>query len=45
MVRFSRAVGRNLGPFFQAWDIPTSEQARKSIANLPVWMPDNFPPK
>ena len=45
MVRFSRAVGRNLGPFFQAWDIPTSEQARKSIANLPVWMPDNFPPQ
>jgi len=45
MVRFSRAVGRNLGPFFQAWAIPTSEQARKSIADLPVWMPENFPPK
>ena len=24
MVRFSRAVGRNLGPFFQAWGVPTS---------------------
>jgi hypothetical protein len=45
MVRFSRAVGKNLGPFFQAWAIPTSEQARKSIADLPVWMPENFPPK
>jgi len=45
MVRFSRAVGRNLGPFFQAWAIPTSEQARNSISDLPVWMPENFPPK
>jgi len=45
MVRFSRAVGRNLGPFFQAWGVPTSKQARQSIANLPTWMPKNFPPK
>ena len=45
MVRFSRTVGRNLGPFFQAWAVPTSEQARKSIENLPVWMPESFPPK
>ncbi|HIE52690.1 MAG TPA: hypothetical protein EYP85_13120 [Armatimonadetes bacterium] len=44
MVRFSRAVGRNLGPFFQAWGVPTSEEARKSIADLPVWMPEGFPP-
>ena len=39
MVRFSRACGRNLGPFFQAWGVPTSETARKSIASLPAWMP------
>ena len=45
MVRFSRAVGRNLGPFFQAWGVPTSEKARASIAELPAWMPDGFPPK
>ena len=45
MVRFSRTVGRNLGPFFQAWAIPTSDAARKSIADLPLWMPENFPPK
>lgn len=44
MVRFSRTVNRNLGPFFQAWGIPTSEQARASIANLPPWMPEGFPP-
>jgi hypothetical protein len=45
MVRFSKTVGRNLGPFFQAWRIPTSQKAGDSIQNLPVWMPENFPPK
>lgn len=39
MVRFSKTVGRNLGPFFQHWGIPTSEAARKSIEQLPPWMP------
>lgn len=45
MVRFSRAVGKNLGPFFTAWGVPTSQAARDSIADLPAWMPDNFPPR
>ncbi len=45
LVMFSRTVGRNLGPFFEAWGVPTSEKARKSIEDLPVWMPANFPPK
>jgi len=45
LVRLSRTVGRNLGPFFEAWRIPTSEAARQQIANLPAWMPDGFPPK
>lgn len=40
MVRFSNAAGRNLGPFFQAWGVPTSQAARDSIAHLPEWMPD-----
>lgn len=44
MVRFSRQVGKNLGPFFQTWGVPTSEKARQSIAGLPEWMPPNFPP-
>ncbi len=39
MVRLSKAVGRNLGPFFQKWGVPTSEKARAEIANLPAWMP------
>lgn len=45
MVRFSRAVGKDLGPFFTAWGVPTSQGARDSIAELPDWMPEGFPPK
>lgn len=45
LVRFSRAVGRNLSPFFQAWAVPTSKKARDSLTDLPVWMPADFPPK
>ncbi|RYG26031.1 hypothetical protein EON82_04960, partial [bacterium] len=40
MVQMSRATGRNLGPFFQAWGVPTSESARKSLESLPGWMPE-----
>lgn len=44
MVRFSKTVGKNLGPFFEAWKIPTSQAARDSIKDLPVWMPESdFP--
>jgi len=43
MVRFSRASGHNLGPFFQAWGVPTTPGARASIADLPAWMPTDFP--
>lgn len=43
MVRFSRTVGRNLGPFFDAWGIPVTAAAKQSIADLPLWMPDGFP--
>ena len=42
MVRFSRQVRRNLGPFFETWGIPTSAAARASIADLPVWMPEEM---
>ena len=45
LVTFSRTAGRNLGPFYQAWGVPTSEKARASIKDLPVWMPPDFPPK
>ncbi len=43
MTRFSRKSGKNLGPFFQAWGVPTSEKARSAIADLPAWMPEDFP--
>ncbi|MCH7903212.1 MAG: hypothetical protein IH944_01440 [Armatimonadetes bacterium] len=42
MVRFSRAVGRNLGPFFMAWGIPVTDSARRSISGLPIWMPEDL---
>lgn len=45
MVRFSREVNCNLGPFFEMWGVPVSKEARDSIAGLPVWMPEGFPPK
>ena len=45
LVRFSRTAGRNLGPFFEAWGVPTSQAARDSIAGLPEWLPPDFPPE
>ncbi|MCY3761875.1 MAG: M60 family metallopeptidase, partial [Gemmatimonadetes bacterium] len=45
LVRFSRQVGRDLGPFFEAWGVPTSQAARASIADLPVWLPPGTPSK
>ncbi len=44
LVRMSRTVERNLGPFFETWGVPTSAAARQSIEDLPVWMPEGFPP-
>jgi hypothetical protein len=43
LVRFSRASGKNLGPFFEAWGVPTSSTARDSIKELPGWMPKDWP--
>jgi hypothetical protein len=45
LVRLSKTVGKNLGSFFQAWKVQTSQKARASIAHLPNWMPEDFPPK
>lgn len=45
MVRFSRAAGKNLGRFFEAWGVPTSTSARDSIKDLPGWMPADWPKK
>jgi hypothetical protein len=43
MIRFSRAVGRNLGPFFEAWGVPVTNDALDQIKDLPPWMPDDWP--
>lgn len=43
LVRFSRTVGRDLGPFFEAWGLETSAKARAEVANLPAWMPADWP--
>ena len=39
LVRLSRNVGRNLGPYFEAWGIPTSKEARDAVADLETWLP------
>lgn len=44
LTRFSRTVGRDLGPFFDLWGVPVSAAAKESIADLPGWLPANFPP-
>jgi hypothetical protein len=43
MVEFSRQTGKNLGPFFQAWGLETSPEARDSIRSLPCWAPEELP--
>ncbi len=40
MVRFSKTVGRNLGPFFRAWNIPVTEKALAEVSGLPEWKED-----
>lgn len=43
LVRLSRRVDRNLGPFFETQGVPTSQLARDRIADLPMWLPHDFP--
>jgi hypothetical protein len=43
LIRFSKTVERDLGPFFQAWGVPVSDAARASVAELPAWMPADLP--
>lgn len=39
LVRMSRAVGHDLGPFFERWGVPVSAEAKAQVAGLPVWRP------
>lgn len=43
MIRFSKACGHNLGPFFEAWKVPTTQAARDGLKDLPVWLPKDWP--
>lgn len=40
LLQLSRAVGRDLGPFFQRWGVPTSEAARARLSDLEPWRPE-----
>jgi hypothetical protein len=39
MIRFSRNIGRNLGPFYAAWGVPISPSAVDAVKELPTWIP------
>lgn len=39
LVRYSKISKRNLGPFFEAWGIPVSAQAKAEVSGLESWMP------
>ncbi|MEZ6184473.1 MAG: M60 family metallopeptidase [Planctomycetota bacterium] len=40
LLELSRAVGRDLGPHFERWGIPTSAEARAQLRDLPPWQPE-----
>lgn len=37
MERFSNATGKNLGPFFELWGVPTTAAARERVSKLAHW--------
>ncbi|SDC96140.1 M60 family metallopeptidase [Niabella drilacis] len=41
-VLFSKALGKNLGSYFDKLKIPISDEAKMEVKDLPVWMPDWF---
>ncbi len=43
VIRFSKASGKNLAPFFTAWGMLVTEGAKQSVKDLPVWFPEGFP--
>jgi hypothetical protein len=42
MLRMSNRLNRDLGPFFEAWGVPVSEQARLQTRAWPGWMPPDM---
>ena len=39
LIRYSKITQKNLGPFFDAWGIPVSTQAKAQVSQLAPWMP------
>jgi hypothetical protein len=39
MVRLSRRLGKNLGPYFDRWGVPVSQTAKNAVKELPEWSP------
>ena len=39
MIQMSKMVGKDLGPFFQAWGVPVTPAAREQTKHLPRWTP------
>ena len=39
LIRYSRLVKKNLGPFFDYWGIPVTDYAKAQVAKLDPWMP------
>jgi len=42
LIRLSEATGRNLGPYFEKWGVPTSAAARDEVEKFDDWMPDEY---
>jgi hypothetical protein len=45
LIRFSRLTGHNLSRYLAAWGVTTSDEARAAVAQLPDWMPSDWPTK
>jgi len=37
VIRLSRACGKNLAPFWKAWNLPLSSDVDRELKDLPVW--------
>ena len=42
LIRYSKISQRNLGPFFDFWGIPVSEEAKQAVSYFDVWMPEGL---
>jgi hypothetical protein len=44
VLRYSQATGKNLAPYFAAFDVTCSDKTKEALKSLPVWLPTpDFP--